>query len=388
MNRLVRGLMIFLLAVLASAILFAGYATFYPITFTRMTPVLNYQRDGQINYSVQVQPNDFSSQTTLGMDQVYLKDFTEAIDISFKYRYQADRTANLEYAYQVDAILQATNPDNNSDVLLSSPVSLIPVTTVHSSGSSLQIDEQVRILPTDYDQLMKAFAERSDLAVNYVLAVTLTVRIKTALQGGPFEITDTPALLIPLDQDQYRLTRFLAPTQPVRVRQRLTWQLVLAPLPLLVYPVAAGVCFILIIVILTTTCSPRKNRFDRKLRQMLRMARSRLLIIGAKAWEPEWCVLVSDFRSMVRTARKLKHPLFCYIDRISETPAAYFYVYYGENNYCYTFGNPGSAATQIAANPDVDRSSLPDEFDDSIPVLPEDDDNPEIVLAKLRVQTN
>ena len=61
------------------------------------------------------------------------------------------------------------------------------------------------------------------------------------------------------------------------------------------------------------------------------------MIIGDKAWEPEWCISVTSFRTMVRTARKLKHPIFCFIERDSDQPIAYFYVYYGENNYCYTF---------------------------------------------------
>jgi hypothetical protein len=67
---------------------------------------------------------------------------------------------------------------------------------------------------------------------------------------------------------------------------------------------------------------------------MLRMARGRLLMIGDKAWEPEWCITASNFKTMVKTARRLKHPIFCFVDRESDVPAALFYVYFGENNYC------------------------------------------------------
>lgn len=65
------------------------------------------------------------------------------------------------------------------------------------------------------------------------------------------------------------------------------------------------------------------------------------MMIGDKAWEPEWCITASNFKTMVKTAKRLKHPIFCYIDRDSDVPAALFYVYYGENNYCYTYtGSP------------------------------------------------
>ncbi|MGI6327329.1 MAG: hypothetical protein ACOX1U_10400 [Saccharofermentanales bacterium] len=41
------------------------------------------------------------------------------------------------------------------------------------------------------------------------------------------------------------------------------------------------------------------------------------MLIADKAWEPEWCVAIADFKSMVRTAKKLKYPIFCYVDQTS-----------------------------------------------------------------------
>ncbi len=61
------------------------------------------------------------------------------------------------------------------------------------------------------------------------------------------------------------------------------------------------------------------------------------MIIGDKAWEPEWCVTASNYKTMIKTAKRLKHPVFCFIDNEGPMPEAYFYVYYGENNYCYTY---------------------------------------------------
>jgi hypothetical protein len=119
------------------------------------------------------------------------------------------------------------------------------------------------------------------------------------------------------------------------------------------------------------------------------------MIIGDKAWEPEWCVKAADFKSMVRTAKKLKHPIFCYIDRSSPVRSAYFYIYYGENNYCYTFSDDSAAIglsgpadeDMLPDLMDSDQRAQPPEFDDRIPLLPEADDGPEILLANLKVQS-
>jgi hypothetical protein len=117
-----------------------------------------------------------------------------------------------------------------------------------------------------------------------------------------------------------------------------------------VYPAAAVFCLLLMTIILVTTRGRRRNTFDRQLHRMKRQARSRLLLISDKAWEPEYCITVDDFGTLVRTARKLKHPVFCCIDRRTEPSTAYFYIYYGENNFCFTFTD--NQADQAPDDPD------------------------------------
>ena len=70
---------------------------------------------------------------------------------------------------------------------------------------------------------------------------------------------------------------------------------------------------------------------------------------------------------MVRTARKLKHPVFCHVDRQGPFPVAYFYVYYGENNYCLTFQPEGVSDTSSDDDFELpENRQLP-----PIPTLPE-----------------
>jgi hypothetical protein len=130
--------------------------------------------------------------------------------------------------------------------------------------------------------------------------------------------------------------------------------LVVAQIPYYWYLIAGLVFLGVLLSILLFTRSHR-DLFEREVRRMKRMARNRLMQIGDKAWEPEWCITATDYRTMVRTARKLKHPIFCYVDRESVPPAAYFYVYYGENNYCYTFKGPTN---------EPQAGSLPGSLDD------------------------
>ena len=198
---------------------------------------------------------------------------------------------------------------------------------------------------SDYQTIADSFDVPQGLKVTFVLAVRLSIQIDAALPVENLAVSESPALLIPLGQDQFRITREGIGTDTRSIVQPVRYQLVLPAIPFPIYPAAAAFTLLLLIVILVTTKSRRNNPYNRQLNQMLRQARSRLLLIADKAWEPNWCITVSDFSSLVRTAKRLKHPIFCHIDQNAEVMAAYFYVYYGENNYCFTFSDTQPSLT-------------------------------------------
>jgi hypothetical protein len=389
MNRHLRRFLILVLLLLMSTILFAAYASLYPVAFTLPAPLTGYDHAGLVNYEVNLIGNPFTDQSVLGMDQVYLRDFTQSVKAAGQYHYHIDQASSLQCRYRVEATVRARDAANPAQVLLTRQVVLVPETAVQISGADLNLNPDVLINLKDYDQMIADFKKQTSQAAAFDVVVTWHYRTVATLPFGSLETIDTPSLEIPLDQAQFRLTRSV-PAAPSRlIFMPVTYRLVLAQVPFPVYPGMAGACLILLLVLLLTTRSHRKSRFKRQLRKMLRLARSRLMIIGDKAWEPEWCVTATDFRSLVRTARKLKHPIFCYIDKLSPASAAYFYVYYGENNYCFTFTDAaaqGPSEDNVADEDDNDTGPSPDEPSREdfarIPLLPETDDSPEIQFTQ------
>lgn len=393
-NRFLRRFLIFILFVLMISVLFAGYASVYPFVFTLPTPIFDLSRSSNVNYEVQLNPNGFTEQTALGMDQIYLRDFTRAIKIDFQHWIHVGQASSIQYTYRVDALVRAHDAADPSLILLTRQISLLPETAGQISGSDLNLSQGVSVDLNEYEEFIASYQDQTSQAATFDVVVSMSVKAAAALPFGSYVVTDAPGLQIPLDQAQYQLTRILPASLPAISFQPVTYRLVLTDLPFAVYPAMAGACFLLLILLLAATRSRKKNRFNRRLHKMLRRARGRLMIIGDKAWEPQWCVTTTDFKSMVRTAKKLKHPIFCYIDRMSPVPAAYFYIYYGENNYCFTFSDANSspamsippASDDLSDFPDFDDAAPPAD-DDRIPLLPENDDSPEIALANLKIQS-
>lgn len=395
-NRFLRRFLVLVLIVLMAAASLAGYAAYYPVSFTLPTPVPGHQAQSNLFYWVLLKPDNFTGQTELGMDQVYLKDFADSVRAVFQYQLQSVQASLISYQYRIDATFRVHDSNQPDTVLLTKSVNLLPETAGEIQGNRLDLSHQIDLKLADYETWIADYRQQSSQPAVFDLYVTLSVETIARLPFGSYHSSGETALLIPLDQAQFTVSRVLPGPMPSVQLLPVTYRMVVSQLPIPVYPVMAAACFLLLVLLLTTTRSRRKNRYNRRLRRMLRLARNQLMIIGDKAWEPEWCVKAADFKSMVRTARKLKHPIFCYMDQTSPVRTAYFYIYYGENNYCYTFSD-GSVRTDLAGPADEsvlpdffdsDQTANPAELDDRIPLLPESDDSPEILLANLRVQSS
>lgn len=400
MHRIPRRLLVLLLILLFALSLAAAYVAWRPVTFSWNTEVLRYRQESSAEYQVLLRPDTFNDQPLLGMDQVYLDALCEAVESTFFCQFSVDRPTDLLAIWQINATVRVHDAANPADILLQKTTPVLEPQTAHLAASQVwQISEAVRINLDDFRAIALSFAEQSPVDVMYDLSLVLDVSIAATLPSGTAHFEDSSSLTIPLNQPQFRISRQgQAPSADLLpLRRPVFYQIVLSEIPLPLFLVSAGLCLLSLILFLATTSSRPKDRFRRKFRRMLRQARGRLMMIGDKAWEPEWCISVTDYRAMVRTAKKLDHPVFCYLDKLSVWPVAYFYVYYGENNYCYIYTeHPEDLPDHTSAGSNQDGGSggsgIDEEPSDSIPVLPESDElpavdsSPEVLLANLKVQ--
>lgn len=396
MNRFLRRLLILFLILIIAAFLLSGYASLFPVHFSLPVPIFS-ERDSRIQYEVLLKDNAFSDQATIGMDQVYLLDFTAGVNAAFSHRLQIGRAAGFSWRHRIDTVLEARAADESGRLLLSRTDTLIPETTGTTAGNALELNSNAAIRFSDFDRAIRDFRTQTGQAAEFSLLLRMPVDLIVDLPEGPYILSEELLLRIPLSSPQFMIAAEIPASQFWPVWRLAGYRLVLSDIPFPIFPAMAAAAFLLLILLLLTTRSRPKSKVRRQLRRMLRMAAGQLMLIADKAWEPEWCVAAADFKSMVRTARRLKHPIFCYIDRHqAASPAAFFYVYYGENNYCYSFNSqPAAAAAAVGQDEpllaDLEEQSGfagPADADDRIPLLPETDDSPEIFLANLKMSAS
>lgn len=333
-----RNLTIIISVLLLAAALLAAYAQFRPVVFSVPTPAYHYSRNTNIEYQILNRTNDSFDQTIQGMDSVYLKENAYKILPVISYEINGNNVVSIHGSYQMVGIIRLRDKSNPNDIILENTIPLAERVEIDTVASGINI---VQSAQADFESIYSWIdnnQQGTDRDISYELETGLQTDFIFSKAGREIaRIQERPGLKLPLQSDTFTVTRLELEDKSDTIWQLQGWQLQLTPMPIWVYPVVILLSLSLLIFFLAVTKSRKKPHFNSKLNRMMRMAKGRLMIIGDKAWEPEWCITVSNFKAMVRTARKLKHPIFCYVDRDNSVLSAFFYVYYGENNYCYSY---------------------------------------------------
>ncbi|MDD4745093.1 MAG: DUF5305 family protein [Eubacteriales bacterium] len=377
MNRFFRCLFIVLLSVVVVASLLAGLASFRPWTVDWNRTILHQSLSSQAGYQVHLDPDAVPGVTLAPSDAVYLDELVLAVEPILSTRLVTSQPVSGQVHSVITATLQARQADSPAVLLQTSDVlseqdNTLAGQTEHGDAYS------ARITLDPYRTQAAAIQERLDESLVFELVLQFASTYTLDLIGGPASLQSTASLVVPINQPVFRIERSQtdAPAEPQPLRQTLRYRIHLSLFPWLVFAIAAGLALLSLVLLLATTRSQPRDRFNRRLKRMKRQARGRLMMIGDRTWDPAWCVRVTDYPQMARTARKLKHPVFCYLDTLSAWPVAYFYTYYGENNYCHIFTEHPEALEESLAGGQAQPEDTIEEENLSFPVLPEEDELP------------
>jgi len=363
---LVRLLVALILASLSVLSLLAYWSTFNTVTVTLPTQVYQASRQATIDYQVVSAAPEAAGETLAGENQVYISALAQSVRPVFQYTFTADSSQSMTVSSQVLATLRIFATKGQDQLLYEDSQIMADPEVTTLTAAEYQIERAADIPLQDFKNQFQAFASQTPLEVRGELVISLLAKTESLLPSGLSTLIDQPSLILPLTNDTFTITE-KTDFKPVAVWRPLPYQIVLTIFHPAVFPAAAVVFLVGLFIWLRLTQSRRKDPFEKKLAWMKRQCRGRLMMISDKAWEPEWCITSQDFKTMVRTAKKLKHPVFCHVDRQGSYPVAYFYVYYGENNYCLTFRPEGATDA-----PSADDFELPENKQlPQIPTLPE-----------------
>ena len=140
--------------------------------------VLDYNQNGDIDYDVYLQENNFYSESHLESGKNYVSSLIDKVHVDFKYNYYLSEVVNLNYNYNIVASLFIYGKDNA--LLYSNDFNLETHSTKRSEGvKKLNIDEAVEVDYQYFNNLAKEYADKYGVDVTAVLKVNMNVSADT-----------------------------------------------------------------------------------------------------------------------------------------------------------------------------------------------------------------
>lgn len=379
MNRGCRRLFLFLLALLVLLSLLAALAAWKPWYFTWNALTLRYEREHQTDYKVILDPTAIPGVAEAPSDAFYLDELVNAVKPSFSIRLKTDRPVNAQVRSSLKAVIQARETGEGQPVLLRVGETILESKSFPlTAATQLEASQQYNLSLDPYRERAASMATQLNQPLDYELLLIFSVVYTIDTAGVQQAIQENSSLLIPLNKAVFSINRVAEDKLAAEtIRRPLQYRIHLTLFPWPVFLIVALLSFASFLVLALTTRGRPKDCFHRTLRRMRKMTHGYLLMIGDKAWDPAWCIRVTDFRSMAKAARRLKHPVFCYVDELSAWPAAYFFSVYGENNYCHIYTEHPDLLEESFLTPQKQPDQVESADDDFVmPVLPETDEVP------------
>lgn len=171
---------------------------------TKATKVIyTYTVNQKADYKVQLYENNFTDDTEMEANKVYISDLVKNINTNLTYSYSGTNKANLKYTYDIKAKLYGDNINSelntNETVWEKDYTILEPTTKENTENSGFAINENINIDYPKYKEEVLNFRKKFGMALNTKLRITMTVKVNgTYKKENDIKKTDKIIMEIPV----------------------------------------------------------------------------------------------------------------------------------------------------------------------------------------------
>lgn len=157
---------------------------------TYTTHSIFYSEVGNVDYQVYLKPNTYFTEPFLPKDEQYVASLIDYINTDFKYNFSSSYPFDYKYKYKIMATLIATERGDSSKVVLKKIETLLPEKTVDKSNSNnFNINENLKINYTKYNNIISAFKKDYALSIDSKVVIDMVVSV-----DGKYQLVDDPIL--------------------------------------------------------------------------------------------------------------------------------------------------------------------------------------------------
>ena len=170
---------------------------------------VTYQEKSDITYKVYLYDNDIYSKSYLNMNERYLANLVDDIDINFAYNSLFSRELNGYYTYSVTSTLVGYTDDINESLFRKEDILLNKTVPLNQNNlSEIKINDKVIIDYDKYFNELKKYNDEYNTKISGYLEVLMKINENLDFFGNERIIKDTKEmkLIIPLSYETFKIS--------------------------------------------------------------------------------------------------------------------------------------------------------------------------------------
>lgn len=274
--------------------------------------LLSYHNKFDGNYVVNIKKNDFIKDKTLPMEQVYITDLIDSIDMNLNYLYEATENAELKYSYSIVEVLEATYTKNSvKQKVWEEEFEIKPLVESTSTGKSIAINESINIDLEKYNNKIYKFEEKYSMGLDATLSIQLRVNVDSVVNETSFNNKYTSDIKIDLGEKTTQVYGDFDVLEKEYVKNSYTTTIVSAMLiTIYVLIILLAIIWLLHLLLKTKTTNILKNEYKLELNKILKYCGDKIVKLSQPMdLTNKEVIEVKDFGEIIKLSEELYKPV-------------------------------------------------------------------------------
>ena len=278
-----------------------------------------YHRESNISYITYLKDNKFYNGSYLEDDYNFVASLIDYFKIDFNYLYTLSEKVDYKISYDVNALLEVYDSDNNSKPIEKSSFEIVPKTTLEGKGQVIKLELfNQNIEYQKYNQIVQNW--RKEVSPEAVLNVVFNVSWSGKASGFEKPISDsyTSSLKIPISKKIITISKPNSLNEDNTISEAV--KLPLGYKVILISTVGLFVASVLRLFIIILDINEDKDQFEQKINKILReFDRAVTEAKGSfKKNNKDHYIEVNDFYELMDVHDNLNVPIVFYRDSDSK----------------------------------------------------------------------
>jgi hypothetical protein len=303
---------------------------------TKTEQIYSYINNFKYDYNVNLIKNKYiEDEDLINKNIIYITDLIDNIDLNFNYEFQADKTEDLIYEYEIIGRTKAVYTKNGKEeTVLEKDETLKEKESDSVNSDKVDVIEDVKLDLKEKNELITDLKQKMGINVTAQYEVILNISVKTNVQGE--EVNDNITYSVKIDlaekvteisgENNKSNTEYIATNVKNEKAKPIT----------LVFDIIIIVISLIVLrfVSKAKVANTIRNEYKQELNKILKLCQDKIVMIKTKPDSTEEnTTLVRDFGEIVKLSEELFKPILCYIDE--ENEQAWFSVVSNNVNYRY-----------------------------------------------------